>query len=112
VGKRIFGGSGEKELFGLPSGPKTDDKAGIMSIMLKRYETCPCSTQSSMILWFIYQTKWNLLSVLFLRKRVRLLWIAALNQKKNRTDMNQIPGDFSIYNAIEVSGKPSNLRMI
>jgi ribonuclease P/MRP protein subunit RPP1 len=36
--------------------------------------------------------------------------IAALNLKKNRTDMNQLPKDFSIYNAIEVSGKPSKLR--
>ena len=36
--------------------------------------------------------------------------IAALNQKKNRTDMNRLPEDFSICNAIEVSGKPSKLR--
>lgn len=36
--------------------------------------------------------------------------IAVLNMKKNRTDLNQLPGDFSIYNAIEVSGKPSKLR--
>jgi len=36
--------------------------------------------------------------------------IAALNMKKNRTDINQLSGDFSIYNAIEVSGKPSKLR--
>lgn len=36
--------------------------------------------------------------------------IAALNLKKNRTDLNQLPEDFSIYNAVEVSGKPSNLR--
>lgn len=36
--------------------------------------------------------------------------IAAINLKKNRTDVNQLPEDFSIYNAIEVSGKPSNIR--
>jgi uncharacterized protein len=34
--KEFFGGSGEMEMFGLPSGPKTDGKAGIMSLMLKR----------------------------------------------------------------------------
>jgi len=36
--------------------------------------------------------------------------IAALNLKKNRNDINQLPDDFSIYNAIEVSGKPSKIR--
>ncbi|GFO96537.1 ribonuclease P [groundwater metagenome] len=36
--------------------------------------------------------------------------IAALNLKKNRTDMNQLPEDFSLYSAVEVSGKPSKLR--
>ena len=36
--------------------------------------------------------------------------IAAINQKKNRTDMNRLPEDFSIYNAIEVSGNPKKLR--
>ncbi|MDO8727564.1 MAG: TIGR04083 family peptide-modifying radical SAM enzyme [Candidatus Methanoperedens sp.] len=34
--KEFFGSSGEKELFDLPTGPKTDGKAGIMSLMLKR----------------------------------------------------------------------------
>lgn len=36
--------------------------------------------------------------------------VAALNMKNNRTYQNQLPGDFSIYSAIEVSGKPSKLR--
>jgi ribonuclease P/MRP protein subunit RPP1 len=36
--------------------------------------------------------------------------IAVLNMKKNRTDINQMPGDFSICKAIEVSGKTSKLR--
>jgi ribonuclease P/MRP protein subunit RPP1 len=36
--------------------------------------------------------------------------IAALDLKKNRTDMNQLPQDFSLYSAVEVSGKPSKLR--
>ena len=36
--------------------------------------------------------------------------IAALNLKKNILDMSKLPEDFSICNAIEVSGKPSNLR--
>lgn len=36
--------------------------------------------------------------------------IAALDVKKNRTDMNQPPEDFSIFSAVEVSGKPSRLR--
>lgn len=36
--------------------------------------------------------------------------MAALDLKKNRTDMNQLPEDFSLYSAIEVSGKPSKLR--
>lgn len=36
--------------------------------------------------------------------------IAALDLKKNGTDMNQLPEDFSLYSAIEVSGKPSKLR--
>ncbi|MFH1323093.1 MAG: TIGR04083 family peptide-modifying radical SAM enzyme [Methanobacteriota archaeon] len=34
--KEFFGGSGEMDMFGLPSGPNTDGKAGIMSLMLKR----------------------------------------------------------------------------
>jgi uncharacterized protein len=34
--KEFFGVSGEMEMFGLPSGPNTDGKAGIMSLMLKR----------------------------------------------------------------------------
>jgi ribonuclease P/MRP protein subunit RPP1 len=36
--------------------------------------------------------------------------IAALDLKKNRTDMNQLPEDFLLYSAIDVSGKPSRLR--
>lgn len=36
--------------------------------------------------------------------------IAALNLKKNILDMSKLPEDFSLYNAIEVSGKPSKLR--
>ncbi|TAN46194.1 MAG: TIGR04083 family peptide-modifying radical SAM enzyme, partial [Candidatus Methanoperedens sp.] len=34
--KEFFGGSGGMEMFGIPSWPKTDGKAGIMSLMLKR----------------------------------------------------------------------------
>ncbi|MDD5616742.1 MAG: RNase P subunit p30 family protein [Candidatus Methanoperedens sp.] len=36
--------------------------------------------------------------------------MAALNLRKNRNGMNQLPEDFSIYSAIEVSGKPSDIR--
>lgn len=36
--------------------------------------------------------------------------IGALNLKKNRNDLNHLPEDFSIFNVIEVSGKPSKLR--
>jgi ribonuclease P/MRP protein subunit RPP1 len=36
--------------------------------------------------------------------------MAVLNMKKNGTYLSQLPGDFLIYNAIEVSGKPSKLR--
>ncbi len=36
--------------------------------------------------------------------------IGALDLKKNITDMSQLPEDFSLYSAVEVSGKPSKLR--
>jgi ribonuclease P/MRP protein subunit RPP1 len=36
--------------------------------------------------------------------------IAALDLKKNGTDLNQLPEDFSLYSAVEVSGKPSKLK--
>ena len=49
-------------------------------------------------------------SLVFAAKEFGYSGIVALNLKKNRTDLSQLPGDFSIYNAIEVSGKPSKLR--
>jgi ribonuclease P/MRP protein subunit RPP1 len=49
-------------------------------------------------------------SLIFAAKEFGYSGIAALNLKKNRTYLNQLPEDFSIYNAIEVSGKPSKLR--
>lgn len=36
--------------------------------------------------------------------------IAALDFKKNITYMNQLPEDFSLFSAVEVSGRPSKLR--
>jgi ribonuclease P/MRP protein subunit RPP1 len=36
--------------------------------------------------------------------------IAALDLKKNRTEVSKLPEDFSLYSAVEVSGKPSKLR--
>jgi len=36
--------------------------------------------------------------------------IAVLDLKKNITDMNKLPEDFSLFSAVEVSGKPSKLR--
>ncbi len=52
----------------------------------------------------------SIISLVSAAKEFGYSGIAALNLKNNRTDMNQLPKDFSIYNAIEVSGKPSNLR--
>ncbi len=52
----------------------------------------------------------SIISLVSAAKEFGYSGIAALNLKKNRTDMNQLPKDFSIYNAIEVSGKPSKLR--
>jgi len=52
----------------------------------------------------------SITSLVFAAKEFGYSGIAAVNQKKNRTDLSQLPGDFSIYNAIEVSGKPSKLR--
>ena len=52
----------------------------------------------------------SIISLVFAAKEFGYSGIAALNLKKNRTDLSQLPGDFSIYNAIEVSGKPSKLR--
>lgn len=36
--------------------------------------------------------------------------IAVLDFKKNITDMKKLPEDFSLFGAVEVSGKPSKLR--
>jgi ribonuclease P/MRP protein subunit RPP1 len=36
--------------------------------------------------------------------------IAAVDLKKDRTDLSKLPEDFSLYSAVEVSGKPSRLR--
>lgn len=36
--------------------------------------------------------------------------IAALDLKNNGTEMNQLPSGFSLFSAVEVSGKPSRLR--
>jgi len=36
--------------------------------------------------------------------------IAVLELKKNITEIYQLPEDFSLYSAVEVSGKPSKLR--
>lgn len=52
----------------------------------------------------------SIISLVSAAKEFGYSGIAALNLKKNRTDMNQLPKDFSIYYAIEVSGKPSKLR--
>lgn len=52
----------------------------------------------------------SIISLVSAAKEFGYSGIAALNLKKNRTDMNQLPKDFSIYNAIEVSGKASKLR--
>ena len=52
----------------------------------------------------------SIISLVSAAKEFGYSGIAALNLKKNRTDLSQLPGDFSIYNAIEVSGKPSKLR--
>jgi ribonuclease P/MRP protein subunit RPP1 len=52
----------------------------------------------------------SIFSLVFTAKEFGYSGIAALNLKKNRTDLNQLPDDFLIYNAIEVSGKPSKLR--
>ena len=49
-------------------------------------------------------------SLVFAAKEFGYSGIAAFNLKKNRIDLNKFPDDFSIYNSIEVSGKPSKLR--
>ena len=52
----------------------------------------------------------SIISLVSAAKEFGYSGIAAFNLKKNRTDMNQLPEDFSIYNAIEISGKTSKLR--
>jgi ribonuclease P/MRP protein subunit RPP1 len=52
----------------------------------------------------------SIISLISAAKEFGYSGIAVLDLKKNRYDMSQLSGDFSIYNAIEVSGKPSKLR--
>ena len=52
----------------------------------------------------------SFISLVLAAKEFGYSGIAVINLKKNKLNMNQLPEDLSIYNAIEVSGKPSNLR--
>ncbi|VVB90608.1 Ribonuclease P protein component 3 [uncultured archaeon] len=36
--------------------------------------------------------------------------MAVIDLKRNRFDLNNMPDDFSLYNAVEISGKPSKIR--